>query len=157
MLDRLYTLLDVAACRERSLDPLAVLDAFLDGGARLVQLRDKTEAWASRLALADTVVARAHAAGATIIVNDRADIAAMARADGVHVGQEDLSVAAARLVVGSGAIVGVSTHDATQIAAATMRAAAGFCVGAHTSQRSDRTWATQFMGSIDACATSGSS
>jgi len=129
MLDRLYTLLDVAACRARGLDPLGVLAAFLDGGARLVQLRDKTEASASRLALADTVVARAHAAGATIIVNDRADVAAMARADGVHVGQEDLSVAAARLVVGSGAIVGVSTHDATQIAAAADTDATYIAVG----------------------------
>lgn len=129
MLDPLYTLLDVAVCRDRGLDPLAVLDAFLDGGARLVQLRDKTASLAARLALADAVVARAHAAGATIVVNDRPDIAAMAGADGVHVGQEDLSVAAARLVIGARAIVGVSTHDAAQIAAAAGTDATYIAVG----------------------------
>lgn len=129
MLDPLYTVLDVALCRARGLDPLAVLDAFLDGGARLVQIRDKTAASAPRLALADTAVARAHAAGATLIVNDRADVAAMSAADGVHVGQEDLSVAAARLVVGTSAIVGISTHDAAQIAAAAETDASYIAVG----------------------------
>ena len=129
MLDPLYALLDVAVCRERGLDPLVVLDAFLDGGARLVQLRDKTQSSASRLALADAVVARAHAAGATLIVNDRADIAAMSAADGVHVGQEDLDVAAARLTVGSRAIVGISTHDLAQVAAAAETDATYIAVG----------------------------
>ena len=129
MLDRLYTVLDVTLCRQRGLEPLAVLHAFLDGGARLVQLRDKTAASAERLALADTVVARAHAAGATLIVNDRADIAAMSGADGVHVGQEDLSVASARLVVGGSAIVGISTHDAAQLAAAADTDATYIAVG----------------------------
>src|SRR3954468_9611509 len=102
MLDPLYALLDVAACCERGRDPLAVLDAFLAGGARLVQLRDKSPASSVRLALADLAVARARAVGATLIVNDRPDIAAMSGADGVHVGQEDLSVAEARRVVGTG-------------------------------------------------------
>jgi thiamine-phosphate pyrophosphorylase len=129
MLDPLYTLLDVALCRERGLDPLAVLHGFLDGGARLVQLRDKTASSASRLALADTVVARAHAAGATLIVNDRADIAAMSGADGVHVGQEDFSVHAARLVVGNSAMVGISTHDVAQVAAAADTTATYIAVG----------------------------
>lgn len=129
MLDPLYTLLDVTVCRERGLDPLAVLDAFLEGGARFVQLRDKTESSASRLALADTVVARAHAAGATLIVNDRPDIAAMSAADGVHVGQEDLSVAAARLIVATSAIVGISTHDLAQVAAAADTDATYIAVG----------------------------
>lgn len=129
MLDPLYTLLDTELCRQRGLDPLAVLHAFLDGGARFVQLRDKTGSSASRLALADTVVARAHAAGATLVVNDRSDIAAMSGADGVHVGQEDVSVSAARLVVGHTAIVGVSTHDVTQAEAAAESSATYIAVG----------------------------
>src|ERR671920_2119424 len=104
MLDRLYAILDVTLCRECGLDPLAVLDAFLGGAARLVQLRDKSPSSAARLALADAAVARAHQSDAQLIVNDRADIAAISRADGVHVGQDDLDVAEARAIVGPEAI-----------------------------------------------------
>jgi len=129
MLDPLYPLLDVTLCRERGLEPLAVLDAFLEGGARLIQLRDKSDSTGARLALADAAVARARAAGAMLIVNDRPDIAAMSAADGVHVGQEDLTVAAARLVVGPAAIVGVSTHDPAQVAAAAATDASYIAVG----------------------------
>src|SRR5689334_1078559 len=96
----LYPIVDVDLCRLRALDPLAVLDAFLAGGARLVQLRDKTTRTGPLTALAEQAVARAHAAGATLIVNDRADVAKLTGADGVHVGQDDLPVEDARLVVG---------------------------------------------------------
>ncbi len=129
MLDRLYAILDVTVCRERRLDPLAVLDAFLAGGARFVQLRDKSSSSGERLSLADAAVARARRAGARLIVNDRPDIAAMTRADGVHVGQEDLSVADARAVLGGSAIVGISTHDGEQIAAAARTDATYIAVG----------------------------
>ena len=111
----LYPILDIDLCRERALDPLAILDAFLDGGATLIQIRDKTSSTASRLELADAAVARAHAAGARVIVNDRADIARLSGADGVHVGQDDLPVRDVRAIVGPDAIVGLSTHDAAQI------------------------------------------
>src|SRR5580765_388181 len=104
MLPRLYPILDTDLCRERHLEPLAVLVAFLSGGARLIQLRDKTPSTGERLALADAVVARAHAAGAQIIINDRPDIARLSGADGVHVGQDDLSVSDARHIVGDDAI-----------------------------------------------------
>jgi thiamine-phosphate pyrophosphorylase len=129
MLDPLYAILDTGLCRERRLEPLAVLDAFLAGGARLIQLRDKISASGAFLALADAAVARAHAAGAILLVNDRADIAAMAKADGVHVGQEDLDVEQARRVVGPDAIVGLSTHDDEQIAAALETTASYIAVG----------------------------
>jgi thiamine-phosphate pyrophosphorylase len=129
MVDSLYAILDTALCRERRLEPLAVLDAFLDGGARLIQLRDKVSPSREFLALADVAVARARAAGATVIVNDRADIAAMAKADGVHVGQADLDVEQTRRVVGAAAIVGLSTHDDAQIAAALQTTASYIAVG----------------------------
>ena len=58
---------------------------------------------------------RAHAAGAILIVNDRADIARLAGADGVHVGQDDLAPPAVRVIVGSVAIVGFSTHTVGQL------------------------------------------
>jgi thiamine-phosphate pyrophosphorylase len=102
-------------CRERAIDPLALAEACLRGGARLLQLRAKDDSDAQLTALAIAMVAAAHAAGARLVVNDRADIAVQSGADGVHVGQTDLSVAAARAIVGPGAIVGISTHDREQI------------------------------------------
>jgi thiamine-phosphate pyrophosphorylase len=129
MLDRLYAILDVALCRERGLDPLATLDGFLAGGARLIQLRDKSPSSAARLELADAVAARVRSARGRLIVNDRPDIAVMCGADGVHVGQDDLGVADARAIVGGDRIVGVSTHDAAQIAAAAQTDATYIAVG----------------------------
>jgi thiamine-phosphate pyrophosphorylase len=129
MLPPLYPILDIDLCRERRLEPLAVLDGFLTGGARLVQLRDKSPSTSARLALADRAVARARAAGARLIVNDRPDIARLSNADGVHVGQDDLSVEEARLIVGPDAVVGLSTHDEAQIAAALETSATYIAVG----------------------------
>ena len=88
---------------------------WLDAGVRLFQLRAKTMAGGELLELAGALAADARSAGATFIVNDRADIARLARAAGVHLGQDDLTPAEARDVVGPGAIVGVSTHNETQV------------------------------------------
>jgi thiamine-phosphate pyrophosphorylase len=129
MLPRLYPILDIDLCRERRLEPLAVLAAFLAGGATFIQLRDKTAATGAALALADAVVARAHAAGARVIVNDRADLARLSGADGVHVGQDDLPVEDVRRIVGPDAIVGLSTHDEAQIEAAALTSATYIAVG----------------------------
>src|SRR5258708_26071805 len=129
MLPRLYAILDMALCRERRCEPLAVLASFLAGGARRLQLRDKTPATADRLALAEAVVARAHAAGARVIVNDRPDIARLSGAAGVHGGQDDLSVEDARRIVGPDAMVGVPPHDEAQIAAAADPTATYIAVG----------------------------
>ena len=129
MPDRLYPILDTDLCRERRLEPLAVLAAFLAGGARFLQLRDKNPSTGARLALAEAVVARAHAAGARVVVNDRPDIARLSGADGVHVGQDDLSVDEVRLIVGDTAIVGLSTHDAAQVEAAMRSTATYIAVG----------------------------
>jgi thiamine-phosphate pyrophosphorylase len=95
----------------------------------LLQLRDKAPSTGARLALADALVRLAHEAGAQLIVNDRADVARLAHADGVHVGQDDLSVDDARAIVGPDAIVGVSTHDDGQIAAAARTSATYIAVG----------------------------
>lgn len=129
MIDRLYAILDVSLCRARSLDPVAVLDSFLLGGARLIQLRDKSPSSSDRLALADAAVARVHAAGGQLIVNDRVDIAAMSGADGVHIGQADLRVGEARALLGPAAIIGISTHDVAQIEAAARTEATYLAVG----------------------------
>jgi thiamine-phosphate pyrophosphorylase len=129
MLPRLYPILDIDLCRERRLEPLAVLAAFLAGGATFLQLRDKSPSTAGRLALADAVVAQAHAAGARVVINDRADVARLSGADGVHVGQEDLTVDEARRILGPDAIVGLSTHDERQIEAAARTSATYVAVG----------------------------
>lgn len=113
-LPRLYPILDVDAVTARGLDPLALLEAWLAGGVRLWQLRAKRLSSGAFLDLIDAAVARSHSAGARLIVNDRADLARLGGADGVHVGQNDLTPAGVRAVVGDAAIVGRSTHSAAQ-------------------------------------------
>jgi thiamine-phosphate pyrophosphorylase len=113
-----YPIIDTDACREYGREPLAVTDACLRGGARVLQLRGKGASGASYLQLADAMVSAAREYDAAIIVNDRADVAAMARAAGVHVGQDDLPVLDVRRIVGARAIVGLSTHDQHQVDAA---------------------------------------
>ena len=90
-LPRLYAILDIDTLIARGLEPTVVCDVWLDAGIRLIQLRAKSMSSGALLALADALAPRARAAGATFIVNDRADMAAMCGADGVHVGQGDLT------------------------------------------------------------------
>lgn len=108
----LYVILDGEAARGRALPDL--LEAVLAGGARLIQLRDKTRSMADLLPLALALRARCRAAGALFIVNDRADLARAVEADGLHVGQDDLPAAAARRILPPPMILGVSTHDPAQ-------------------------------------------
>ena len=98
----------------------ALADAFLTGGARFIQIRCKDAPSAAFLSLCQDVVSRARPAGAVVIVNDRADIARLSRADGVHVGQEDLDPVSARQILGTEAVVGISTHSLGQVKSASM-------------------------------------
>jgi len=91
--------------------------ALFDGGATLVQLRCSYYSLQRFLACADDLVARASQYGAQVIINDRIDIATMSGADGVHVGQDDLSVRLARQLSDPGFVVGVSTHTLEQFSA----------------------------------------
>jgi thiamine-phosphate pyrophosphorylase len=94
--------------------PVDVARAFLSAGARLIQLRCKSWGSAAFLDLANRLVEDANRAGAAVIVNDRADVAALSRAHGLHVGQEDLSPADARKVIGEEPLLGLSTHTREQ-------------------------------------------
>jgi thiamine-phosphate pyrophosphorylase len=114
----LNAIVDVDLARREGWNPLDLASAFLDGGARFLQLRAKRAASGELLDLASAVVERVHAAGGLLVVNDRADIARLAGADGVHVGQDDLAPAAVRLVTGDLACVGLSTQTEAQIDAA---------------------------------------
>ncbi|SPM38933.1 Thiamine monophosphate synthase, partial [Mycobacterium numidiamassiliense] len=132
---RLYLCTD--ARRERG-DLAQFADAALAGGVDIVQLRDKGSAGEQRfgpleareeLAACDILadVARRH--GALFAVNDRADIARAAGADVLHLGQGDLPVRVARDIVGPDTLIGLSSHDAEQAAAAAGSDADYFCVG----------------------------
>jgi thiamine-phosphate pyrophosphorylase len=125
---RLYVICDVTALEAASWEPLAFLDACLDGGARFFQLRAKTLDAGAFAALTRRVLARAGSA-ATVVVNDRADVARVTGAAGVHVGQEDLAPAAARAQLGPGAIVGVSTHTGAQMQRAALEPVSYMAVG----------------------------
>lgn len=128
-LTRLYAILDADAVSARGLTPLPVLDGWLDAGIRLIQLRAKGLSSGAFQELADQVVARAHATGAQVIINDRADIAVMSGADGVHVGQDDLTPAQVRPLLDHDAIVGLSTHTDAQIAAALAQPVSYIAIG----------------------------
>ncbi len=107
---------DIAAAAGWTLVDLA--SACLAGGATFLQVRAKNAASGWLLDTAAAIVELARSSGALIVVNDRADVARLAGAGGVHLGQEDLAPAAARLLVGDTAIVGLSTHTPAQIDAA---------------------------------------
>jgi thiamine-phosphate pyrophosphorylase len=96
----------------------AAVASVVDAGARIVQVRAKQAQDAFVLRAAIEATRAAHARGALLVVNDRADVALLAGADGVHVGQEDLSPADVRRVVGQNALVGLSTHNRAQAEAA---------------------------------------
>lgn len=127
----LYPIVDIDLCRIRGVDPVALAGACAAGGARLLQVRQKGSAGggAALLAITRDIVAAVRPAGGRVIVNDRADIAAMAAADGVHVGQQDLPVDAVRAMLGPGAILGISTHTIEQIDEAGAGAADYVAVG----------------------------
>jgi thiamine-phosphate pyrophosphorylase len=95
-----------------------VLTPALRGGVDLVQLREKDASDDEILAAAAEARAFCDAVGALLLVNDRPDLALRAGADGVHVGQDDMPVAAARAVVGPELLVGLSTHAPEEIDAA---------------------------------------
>ncbi|MHB8657541.1 MAG: thiamine phosphate synthase [Solirubrobacteraceae bacterium] len=94
------------------------LHAALRGGVEIVQLRCKAAEDARILAAAQRCAAVCAEHGALLIINDRPDLAVAAEADGVHIGQDDVPVTAARTTVGDQRIVGLSTHSPEQIDAA---------------------------------------
>ena len=132
---RLYLCTD--ARRERG-DLAQFVDAALAGGVDIVQLRDKGSAGERRfgpleardeLAACEILADAARRYGALFAVNDRADIARATGADVLHLGQGDLPLGLAREIVGPDTLIGLSTHDRDQVAAAGDSDADYFCVG----------------------------
>jgi thiamine-phosphate pyrophosphorylase len=124
---RLYLCTD--GRRERG-DLAEFLDAALRGGVDVVQLREKGLEAREELELLEVVADAARRHGALWAVNDRADVAAAAGAEVLHLGQDDLPVPYARRIVGPGPLVGRSTHDQAQVDAADAEPDVDyFCVG----------------------------
>lgn len=125
----LYAILDTEAVIERGWTAPDVCRAWLSAGVRLIQLRAKRLPSGPLLELADEIVELCRECGARLIVNDRADVAAMAGASGVHIGQQDLVPAQARLCLGASAIIGLSTHDYPQLVSGAREAVSYLAVG----------------------------
>jgi thiamine-phosphate pyrophosphorylase len=111
---RLYVITDLRAARGRSL--VEIVAAALAGGATAIQLRDKTSSALDQVALGRELRRLTREAGALFLVNDRVDLAHAVEADGVHLGQDDLPVAAARAILGPNAIVGGSPGNLDELA-----------------------------------------
>jgi thiamine-phosphate pyrophosphorylase len=124
---RLYALVDPERAGGRDLAELAWLVA--QGGATLVQLRDKHGSTRAMVAAARAIKHRLSPLGVPLLINDRADVAFAAGADGVHLGQEDLGVADARRLLGRNAIIGLSIKTLGQAAQAPMDQLDYVCIG----------------------------
>lgn len=95
-------------------EPIALARILLEAGARVMQLRLKQVPSRALLEAARTIAGLCRERGATLIVDDRTDIAILSGADGVHLGQDDLPLAAARRIAGRRLIIGISTHSVEQ-------------------------------------------
>jgi thiamine-phosphate pyrophosphorylase len=115
---RLHAIVDIDMAARNERDPRDLARRFLDGGARVLQLRAKTLPSGPFLQLCDALVSLSRDYSAIFIVNDRVDVARLSGAHGVHVGQEDLPPAAARSQLGADSIIGFSTHSIAQVEAA---------------------------------------
>ena len=106
-----------------------VVGEALAGGADIIQLREKNLPDRELLSRAREVRILTAQAKARFILNDRPDLARLSGADGVHVGQDDLSVRDTRRIVGPNPLIGVSTHDRAQLDAAVLSGASYLGVG----------------------------
>jgi thiamine-phosphate pyrophosphorylase len=106
------------------------LDAVLSSGVDIVQLREKGLEAGEELALLEVFAAACARHGALLAVNDRADVALAARADVLHLGQDDLPVPVARRILGPGPVIGRSSHGTVQASAAAIEEGVDyFCAG----------------------------
>ncbi len=108
----LYAIIDNSI--RPDLSNIEIAKKVLAGGARIVQLRGKGLSSKELLRQAREIRKLSREAGAIFIVNDRAEIALLSDADGVHLGQDDLPVSEARKILGAGKLIGISTHSIEQ-------------------------------------------
>ncbi len=108
----LYVIIDPAMASGR--DPIEIAREAIGGGARLIQLRDKAREKGIQLPLARKLHALCRENGVLFFINDHVDLALAAQADGVHLGQKDLPVAAVRRIVSNTLLIGCSTNNAEE-------------------------------------------
>jgi len=125
----LCAIVDTDAAARAGWPAVDLAKAFLDGGARFLQIRAKQLASGPFLELCDAVVALAQRVDGMVIVNDRVDLARLSGAAGVHVGQDDLAPSLARAQLGEAAVIGYSTHTIGQLEAALAEPATYTAVG----------------------------
>ena len=146
VLPRLYVILDAALVTVPETECAQRLAA---AGVRLLQYRDKRASARKLFESSKRLSSLLIPQGVTFVVNDRADVASAAEASGVHVGQEDLGVEEARLVVGAARFVGVSTHNLEQFQRAAASSADYIAVGpifaTGTKSNPDPVVGTQFI------------
>jgi thiamine-phosphate pyrophosphorylase len=114
---RLYAIADSGVLEARGLGLREYAEGLAAASVRLVQYRDKDSGPQTVLRNATVIGDVFAGSGATLIMNDRADLAVLAGWDGVHVGQGDLPPEDARIVIGAGKLIGVSTHTEAQVIA----------------------------------------
>lgn len=114
--NRLYPIVDTLG--DPKLAHVALAQAMLDAGVRFLQLRVKDQPARRFVEIARAVKAVTDGYQAQLIINDRADVAKLIDAAGVHLGQDDLPVSAAREILGPNKIIGFSTHSSAQAEAA---------------------------------------
>jgi thiamine-phosphate pyrophosphorylase len=118
---RFYPILDVAAAGRHGFAIVPAASEILEAGAKILQFRHKGFVSRELFAELEEIGGLCREAGATLVVNDRADLARMLAANGlrtgVHLGQDDLRPAEARRVIGPGALIGFSTHNEEQLRA----------------------------------------
>lgn len=143
---RLYAIIDAALLKTSE---LALAQMLVESGVELIQYRDKQASsrrlFEASLGLAEFLAPRC----VRFVVNDRADIARLVDAGGVHVGQQDLSVEQARAICGPGRWVGISTHNLEQFRVAAETSADYIAVGpifaTATKERADAVVGVEFL------------
>jgi thiamine-phosphate diphosphorylase len=111
-------------------DHLGITGEACRGGAQVIQYREKDAPAAQRLAMARRIRQATRASGTLFIVNDQLDIALLSEADGVHLGQDDIAIAAARSLLGPGMIIGVSCSSLAEAREAERQGADYLGIGA---------------------------
>jgi thiamine-phosphate pyrophosphorylase len=125
-LPRLYPILDADALSRVGVSLETAALALYNAGLRWVQYRDKTASDEEVIARTHLLRSVFHSSDSTVILNDRVHLYAATRADGIHIGQQDLAPAEARRRLGPNAVLGVSTHNLEQLRQAVATGAASY-------------------------------
>ncbi len=113
---RFYPILDTGAAARAGLDLAKSAEALLDAGIGILQLRHKDHFDRKMFETAQEVAAACREAGALFVINDRADMAVLLDA-ALHIGQDDLPAPESRALIGTGRVLGLSTHNEAQLLA----------------------------------------